>query len=159
MSLDASFDEESHWLDAQKDERKLDFYADEVAQTRGSTTTSTTKTLSENLNKIACLTPADAALTPLIISQIDRELLTKAKEGVGGDLSVIMREQTRDAAQRGYSTRHIHSQFCRIREVTVRKVQSVVTIIRTHIKKLCPELRKLRREKIKNIHKHVAVSL
>ena len=72
MSLDASFDEESHWLDAQKDERKLDFYADEVAQTRGSTTTLTTKTLSENLNKIACLTQADAALTAsLIISQID----------------------------------------------------------------------------------------
>ena len=34
MSLDASFDEESHWLDVQKDEHKLDFYADEVAQTR-----------------------------------------------------------------------------------------------------------------------------
>ena len=117
IGLDASFDEESHWLDVQKDEHKLDFYADEASalaldenegygtQTKGSATNSMTttkgKTLSQNLNKIACLTQADAALTAsLIISQIDRELLTKAKEGVGGDLSVMMREQTRDAAQR-----------------------------------------------------------
>ena len=72
------------------------------AQSRGKATTTKKKekTLSENLNKIACLTQADAALTAsLIISQIDRELLTKTKESVGG-LSVIMREQTRDAAQR-----------------------------------------------------------
>ena len=27
MTPDGSFDEESHWLDVQKDERKLDFYA------------------------------------------------------------------------------------------------------------------------------------
>jgi hypothetical protein len=117
IGLDASFDEESHWLDVQKDEHKLDFYADEASalaldenegygtQTKGSATnpiaTTKEKTLSQNLNKIACLTQADAALTAsLIISQIDRELLTKAKEGVGGDLSVMMREQTRDAAQR-----------------------------------------------------------
>ena len=114
MIPDGSFDEESHWLDVQKDEHKLDFYADEAsalesdedergeAQSRGKATTTKKKekTLSENLNKIACLTQADAALTAsLIISQIDRELLTKTKESVGG-LSVIMREQTRDAAQR-----------------------------------------------------------
>ena len=59
------------------------------------------KSLRENLNKIACLSQADAALTAsLIISQIDREvILSKSNEGIE-DLATILREKTRDAALR-----------------------------------------------------------
>ena len=103
-----SFDEETGWLDVIK-KNELDFDADdddqETATAAGVMANEEIfikkKSLSENLNKIACLSQADAALTAsLIISQIDREvILSKSNEGIE-DLATILRERTRDAALR-----------------------------------------------------------